>query len=52
MNILITNSIGQEGAKILEESEFIVDIKTDLRERLREEIGAYDALIVRSGTKE
>lgn len=51
MNILISDSIKEEGLQKLRERAEI-DIKTDLtKEELKEEIRKYDAIIVRSGTK-
>lgn len=53
MRLLVTDPISEEGLALLErENDVQVDVKPDLgHERLLEEVGAYDALIVRSGTK-
>lgn len=53
MKILVSDPLSEEGLKILRSvKEFQVDVKTDLKpEQLREIIGGYDALIVRSATK-
>lgn len=51
--ILISDSLSQEGLKILKSKHDLeVKVKTDLSpQQLREEIGNYEAIIVRSGTK-
>ncbi len=53
MKILVSDPLSDEGLKILREvPEFEVTVKTDLKpETLKEEIGSYDALVVRSATK-
>ena len=52
MNILVSDSLSARGVAVLEEGGFGVDMKTKLpKERLLEEIKAYDGIIVRSGTK-
>ncbi|MFH1269442.1 MAG: phosphoglycerate dehydrogenase [Candidatus Omnitrophota bacterium] len=53
MRILVSDPLSEEGLKILKEvKEFQVEVKTELKpEELKEEIGDYDALIVRSATK-
>lgn len=53
MKILISDSLSDEGIKILKEvKEFEVDIKTELKpDELKEIIKNYEALIVRSATK-
>ncbi len=51
--ILISDKLAQEGINILKEGDiFDVDCQYDLTpDRLKEVIGQYDALIVRSGTQ-
>lgn len=51
--ILVSDSLSDEGLCILKESkEFIVDVKTGLKtDELKQMIGDYDALLVRSATK-
>ncbi|MFW6278845.1 MAG: phosphoglycerate dehydrogenase [Bacillota bacterium] len=50
IKVLISDPISQEGVKLLEK-EVEVDIRPDLTaEELKEEIGQYDGIIVRSGT--
>jgi len=53
MKILVSDPLSEEGLKILKEvRDFEVDVKTELKpETLKEIIGDYDALIVRSATK-
>jgi D-3-phosphoglycerate dehydrogenase len=53
MKILVSDKLAEEGLKILREGDaFEVDCKYDLKpEQLKEIIGNYDALIVRSGTQ-
>jgi D-3-phosphoglycerate dehydrogenase len=53
IKILVSDQLSDEGLKILKEvKEFEVDVKTDLKpEGLKEIIGNYDALVVRSATK-
>jgi D-3-phosphoglycerate dehydrogenase len=53
MKILVSDSLSEEGLKILkEEKNFQVDVKTGMKpEELKEVIKDYDALIVRSATK-
>ncbi|RJO64736.1 MAG: phosphoglycerate dehydrogenase [Candidatus Omnitrophota bacterium] len=53
MKILVSDSLSEEGLKILKESkEFQVDVKTGMKpEELKAAIGCYDALLVRSATK-
>ena len=53
MRILVSDKLAEEGLKILREGDaFEVDCKYDLKpEQLKEIIGNYDALIVRSGTQ-
>ncbi|MDX9758912.1 MAG: D-2-hydroxyacid dehydrogenase [Bacteroidota bacterium] len=51
MKILITDGISEEGAKMLQDAGHDVDQKKLTPEELLKEIGAYDALIVRSATK-
>ncbi|MBF0331090.1 MAG: phosphoglycerate dehydrogenase [Candidatus Omnitrophica bacterium] len=53
MKILVSDKLAEEGLKILREGDaFEVDCKYDLKpEQLKEIIGQYDALIVRSGTQ-
>ncbi|MBU4305064.1 MAG: phosphoglycerate dehydrogenase [Candidatus Omnitrophica bacterium] len=51
MKILVTDPLSEEGVKILKERNFSVDVKTKLSgEEIKEIIGEYEALIVRSGT--
>lgn len=51
--ILITEKLSEEGIKILKDTPgFIVDVRDDLTpEKLKEVIGLYDAVIIRSNTK-
>jgi len=52
MKVLISDSLSAQGVTILEKSGLLVDIKTKLTPaQLIEEIGQYDGLIIRSGTK-
>lgn len=52
MNILITDTIAEEGITLLQNQNFNVDLKTDLtEEQLVKIIAGYDALIIRSKTK-
>ncbi|MDD5044259.1 MAG: phosphoglycerate dehydrogenase [Candidatus Omnitrophica bacterium] len=53
MKILVSDSLSEEGLKILKEvKEFKVDVNTGLKpEQLKEVIKDYDALLVRSATK-
>ena len=49
--ILVTEKIGAEGLDALKQA-FDVDVRLDLTpEQLKAELPAYDALVVRSGTK-
>jgi D-3-phosphoglycerate dehydrogenase / 2-oxoglutarate reductase len=51
LKILVSDSLSEEGLTILQE-EAEVDVKTDITpDQLLVEIGAYDALVVRSRTK-
>lgn len=51
--ILVSDSLSQEGLEILKKSnEFVVDVRTGLKSNeLKDIIGEYDALVVRSATK-
>ena len=53
MRILVSDSLSDEGLKLLnEEKDFQVDVKSGMKpEELKQVIGDYDALIVRSATK-
>jgi len=53
IKILISDPLSEEGLKILKDvKEFQVDVKTDLKpDALKEIIGEYQALVVRSATK-
>ncbi len=52
MKVLISDSLSEQGVTILQKSGLSVDIKTKLTPaQLIEEIGQYDGLIIRSGTK-
>jgi len=52
MKVLISDSISEKGIEILRNAGLEVDVKTGLTpEELKEEIGKYEALIVRSATK-
>jgi D-3-phosphoglycerate dehydrogenase len=52
MKVLISDSLSEQGLKILQEGGLSVDVKTKLTPaQLIEEIGQYDGLIIRSGTK-
>ncbi|MCP4650939.1 MAG: phosphoglycerate dehydrogenase [PVC group bacterium] len=51
MRILVTDPLAEEGMKVLKENGLSVDLKPKLPlEKLKEIIGEYEALIVRSGT--
>ncbi|OQX62439.1 MAG: phosphoglycerate dehydrogenase [Desulfococcus sp. 4484_241] len=53
MKVLVSDKLGEAGIKIFEQEPGIeVDVKTDLSpEELKQEIGKYDALVIRSATK-
>jgi D-3-phosphoglycerate dehydrogenase len=51
MKILVTDGISADGAKILRDAGLAVDEMTLTPEQLREQIAAYDAILVRSATK-
>ena len=52
MNILVSDSLSPKGVEVLERAGFSVAVKTKLsKEELLQEIGNYEALIVRSATK-
>lgn len=52
MNILISDKLSPRGVEVLERAGFKVTVKTNLsKEELCREIGQYEGLIVRSGTK-
>ena len=52
MNILVSDSLSPKGVEVLERAGFSVSVKTKLsKEELLDEIGNYEALIVRSATK-
>ncbi|MFO7840263.1 MAG: phosphoglycerate dehydrogenase [Desulfosalsimonadaceae bacterium] len=53
MKVLVSDKLGDAGIKLMEEADGIdVDVKTGLSpEELKEIIGDYDALVVRSATK-
>ncbi|MCK4994568.1 MAG: phosphoglycerate dehydrogenase [Candidatus Omnitrophica bacterium] len=52
MKILVSDPLSQEGLKILEDRNIAFDVKPKLLlEELKQIIGDYDALIIRSGTK-
>jgi D-3-phosphoglycerate dehydrogenase len=53
MKVLVSDNLGEIGIrKFQEEKGFEVDVKTGLSpEELKEIIGAYDALVIRSATK-
>ena len=52
MKILVSDSLSERGVDVLERGGFGVDVKLKLpKEKLLEEIKAYDGIIVRSGTK-
>ncbi|GBD96946.1 MAG TPA: phosphoglycerate dehydrogenase [Nitrospirae bacterium] len=52
MKVLVSDNISDKGISILEKAGLEVDVKTGLApERLKKEIGKYDALIIRSATK-
>ena len=51
MKVLVSDSLSNEGLEILKEN-FNVDVCTGLSEdELVAKIGAYDALVIRSGTQ-
>lgn len=53
MRVLVSDAIAEAGIELLRTTEgFEVDVRTDLTpDQLREELGSYDGLVVRSGTK-
>lgn len=52
MKVLVSDSLASKGIEILKRAGLEVEVKTGLKpEELKEEIGKYDALIVRSATK-
>ncbi len=53
IKILVSDALSDEGIKIFKDNkELTVDVKTDLKpDALKEIIGDYDALVVRSATK-
>ncbi len=52
MKVLVSDNISSKGLDILKKAGFEVDLKTGLKpEELKEIIGQYDALIIRSATK-
>ena len=53
MKVLVSDNLGEAGIRMLQEEEGIeVDVKTGLdHEALKNIIGAYDGLIIRSATK-
>ncbi len=52
MKVLVSDSISQKGIVILKNAGLEVDVKTGLKpDELKNIIGSYDALIVRSATK-
>ncbi|HVN48706.1 MAG TPA: 3-phosphoglycerate dehydrogenase, partial [Bacteroidota bacterium] len=51
MNILITDGISPEGAKILTDAGHHVDQISLKPDELLQKIGGYDCLVVRSATK-
>lgn len=52
MKVLVSDNISQKGIEILKKAGLEVDVKTGLKsEELKEIIGEYDALIIRSATK-
>ncbi|MGB3087889.1 MAG: phosphoglycerate dehydrogenase, partial [Phycisphaerae bacterium] len=53
MKILVSDKLADEGIEILKaEPGFEVDVRTDLTpDQLKSEIGKYDGIVIRSGTK-
>lgn len=52
MKILVSDKLSEAGVEILKNGGFTVDVKTGLRpDEIKEIIGEYDALVVRSATK-
>lgn len=52
MKILVSDKLSDAGVEVLKSGGFEVDVKTGLKpEELKEIIGTYDALVVRSATK-
>ena len=52
MKILVSDPLSEEGLNILKENGFSVDVKANLTpEELKNIVGGYDALIIRSGTR-
>ena len=52
MKVLVSDNLGEEGVEMFRQAEGIeVDVRTGLKpDQLREIIGAYDALVIRSAT--
>ena len=52
VNILVCDPIHEDGVQMLREAGFTVDLETEITsEKLIEQIGGYDAIVVRSRTK-
>ncbi len=52
VKVLISDPIADEGVKMLRDAGFKVDLRTDITaEELKEVIGGYEAIVVRSRTK-
>ncbi|MFC1814298.1 NAD(P)-dependent oxidoreductase, partial [Thermodesulfobacteriota bacterium] len=52
MRVLVSDNLGEAGVKMLVDEGFEVDVKTGLApEALKDIIGDYDALVIRSATK-
>ncbi|HDP26433.1 MAG TPA: phosphoglycerate dehydrogenase [Deltaproteobacteria bacterium] len=52
MKVLVSDKLSEKGVEILKQAGFDVDVKTGLKpDELKEIIGDYDALVVRSATK-
>jgi D-3-phosphoglycerate dehydrogenase len=52
MKVLVSDNLGEIGIRMFQEEGFDVDVKTGLTpEALKEIIGAYNALVIRSATK-
>src|SRR5580698_10613045 len=50
--VLVADAISNKGVEMLQQSGFVADVKTGLKEdQLIEIVGTYDAVLVRSQTK-
>src|SRR3990172_1454835 len=52
MKVLVSDDVSQKGIDILKNAGLDVDVRTGLKpDELKQEIAAYDALVIRSATK-